>query len=54
MAQSLITTVESLLNWVPVKPGDTFFAEAGTVHAIGAGITLVRNSAELGHHVSPV
>ena len=33
-------TVESLLNWVPVKPGDTFFAEAGTVHAIGAGITL--------------
>jgi mannose-6-phosphate isomerase len=33
-------TVEKLLNWVPVKPGDTFFAEAGTVHAIGAGITL--------------
>ena len=32
--------MESLLNWVPVKPGDTFFAEAGTVHAIGAGITL--------------
>jgi mannose-6-phosphate isomerase len=33
-------TVESLLNSVPVKPGDTFFAEAGTVHAIGAGIAL--------------
>jgi len=33
-------TVESLLNWVPAKPGDTFFAEAGTVHAIGAGIAL--------------
>lgn len=33
-------TVEALLNWIPVKPGDTFFAEAGTVHAIGAGITL--------------
>ncbi|HYP08231.1 MAG TPA: class I mannose-6-phosphate isomerase [Bryobacteraceae bacterium] len=33
-------SVEKLLNWVPVKPGDTYFAEAGTVHAIGAGITL--------------
>lgn len=33
-------TVESLLNWTPVKAGDTFYAEAGTVHAIGAGITL--------------
>jgi mannose-6-phosphate isomerase len=33
-------TVEELLDWVAVKPGDTFFAEAGTVHAIGAGITL--------------
>jgi mannose-6-phosphate isomerase len=33
-------TVEEMLNWVPVKPGDIFFAEAGTVHAIGSGITL--------------
>lgn len=33
-------TVEQLLNWVPVKAGDTFFAEAGTVHAIGGGVTL--------------
>jgi mannose-6-phosphate isomerase len=33
-------TIEQMLNWVPVKPGDTFFTEAGTVHAIGAGITL--------------
>ena len=33
-------TVCELLNWVPVKPGDTFFTEAGTIHAIGAGITL--------------
>ena len=33
-------TVEDLLNWVPVKAGDTLFANAGTVHAIGAGITL--------------
>lgn len=28
------------LNKVYVKPGDTFFIKAGTVHAIGAGITI--------------
>ena len=28
------------LNKVPVKPGDTFFIKAGTIHAIGAGITI--------------
>lgn len=33
-------TVEELLEWVPVVPGETYFAEAGTVHAIGAGVTL--------------
>lgn len=33
--------LDKLLEWVPVKAGDTFFAEAGVVHAIGAGITLV-------------
>jgi mannose-6-phosphate isomerase len=32
--------VEELLNWVPAQAGDSFFAPAGTVHAIGAGITL--------------
>jgi len=32
--------VEHLLNWVPVKPGDTYFTPAHTVHAIGAGIVL--------------
>lgn len=29
------------LNFVPVKPGDVFFIPAGTMHAIGAGVTLV-------------
>ena len=29
------------MDWKPVKPGDFFFIPAGTVHAIGAGITLV-------------
>ncbi len=32
--------VERLLNWFPVKPGETYFTPAHTVHAIGAGIVL--------------
>lgn len=32
--------VENLLQWVPAQAGDTFFIPAGTVHAIGAGLTL--------------
>jgi mannose-6-phosphate isomerase len=32
--------IEHLLNWVPVKPGETYFTPAHTVHAIGAGIVL--------------
>lgn len=34
-------SIEQLINWKPVKPGDCYFIPAGTVHAIGAGITLV-------------
>lgn len=34
-------SVASLLNWRPVAAGDFFYAPAGTIHAIGAGITLV-------------
>ncbi len=30
-----------ILNRVPVVPGDVFFIEAGTVHGIGGGITLI-------------
>lgn len=37
---SLSGEIESLLNWVPVQPGDTVFIPAGTIHAIGAGIVL--------------
>ena len=33
-------TITDYLNKVPVKPGDTFFIKAGTIHAIGAGITI--------------
>jgi mannose-6-phosphate isomerase len=32
--------IEKLLEWFEARPGDTFFIPAGTVHAIGAGLTL--------------
>jgi mannose-6-phosphate isomerase len=32
--------IEQLLNWVPVHAGETYFAPAHTVHAIGGGIVL--------------
>ena len=32
--------IEHLLNWIEVKPGETYFTPAHTVHAIGAGIVL--------------
>lgn len=33
-------TLTEVLNRVPVKAGDVFFIEAGTVHAIGAGLVI--------------
>ncbi|MDR1906523.1 MAG: class I mannose-6-phosphate isomerase [Clostridiales bacterium] len=33
-------TLVEILNFVPVTPGDVFMINAGTVHAIGKGITL--------------
>jgi mannose-6-phosphate isomerase len=38
---SLSGEIEQLMDWRPVKAGDYFYIPAGTVHAIGAGITLV-------------
>lgn len=32
--------IEHYLNWVEVKPGDTVFVPARTIHAIGAGLAL--------------
>jgi mannose-6-phosphate isomerase len=32
--------IMDLLRWFPVAPGETYFIPAGTIHAIGAGITL--------------
>jgi mannose-6-phosphate isomerase len=37
---SLSGEIEHLLQWYDAAPGDTFFIPAGTVHAIGAGLTL--------------
>lgn len=37
---ALSGTIEAMLNWVMVRPGDTLFIPAGTVHAIGAGLSL--------------
>lgn len=34
-------SLEPLLRFVPVEPGDFFLIDAGTPHAIGAGLTLV-------------
>ena len=34
-------SIESLVDWKPVEAGDVIYVPAGTVHAIGAGITLI-------------
>lgn len=40
-AASLSGDIEQLMEWKPVTAGDYFYIPAGTIHAIGAGITLV-------------
>ena len=34
-------SIEQLLDWHPVSAGDFFYIPAGTVHAIGAGVSLI-------------
>lgn len=34
-------TIEPLMTWFPVRAGDFFYIPAGTVHAIGAGVSLI-------------
>lgn len=34
-------SIENLLDWHAVRPGDFFYIPANMVHAIGAGVTLV-------------
>ena len=34
-------SIEQLIDWKPVRPGEFYFVPAGTIHAIGAGISLL-------------
>jgi len=34
-------SIEDLMDWKAVSPGDFFLVRAGTIHAIGAGISLL-------------
>lgn len=34
-------SIEQLMDWKPVRAGDFFYVPAGTVHAIGAGLSLI-------------
>ncbi|TPG17654.1 phosphoheptose isomerase [Sphingomonas koreensis] len=40
-AAALDGSIEQLLDWKPVKAGEFYYSRAGTIHAIGAGITVI-------------
>lgn len=40
-AAALDGSIENLMDWKPVKTGDFFYVPAGTVHAIGAGLSVL-------------
>jgi mannose-6-phosphate isomerase len=40
-AAALSGRIEALIDWKPVRAGDVILVSPGTIHAIGAGITLV-------------
>ena len=40
-AAALDGSIEQLMQWYSVRPGDFFYIPAGTVHAIGAGVSLI-------------
>ena len=40
-AAALDGRIERLVNWQPVSAGDFFYSPAGTIHAIGAGVSLI-------------
>jgi mannose-6-phosphate isomerase len=40
-AAALDGSIERLLDWKPVKKDDSFYTPAGTIHAIGPGLTLI-------------
>lgn len=40
-AAALDGSIEAQVDWRPVAAGDVIYSSAGTIHAIGAGITLI-------------
>jgi mannose-6-phosphate isomerase len=40
-AAALDGSIETLVDWKPAKAGDVIYSAARTVHAIGAGLTLI-------------
>jgi mannose-6-phosphate isomerase len=40
-AAALDGSIEALLDWRPVAAGNVFYSPAGTIHAIGAGLSLI-------------
>ncbi|GGB26211.1 mannose-6-phosphate isomerase [Sphingomonas metalli] len=40
-AAALDGSIEDKLDWVPIEAGDFYYAPSGTIHAIGAGLTLI-------------
>jgi mannose-6-phosphate isomerase len=40
-AAALDGSIEDMLDWRPAQAGDTYYSPAGTVHALGPGLTLV-------------
>ncbi|APL95254.1 phosphoheptose isomerase [Sphingobium indicum] len=40
-AAALDGSIEALMDWKPVRAGSFYYIPAGTVHAIGSGVTLV-------------
>ena len=40
-AAALDGSIERLLDWRPVRAGETLYSPAGTIHAIGGGISLI-------------
>lgn len=45
--------LQSIMNFIPVKPGDAFLIEAGLVHAIGEGVLLaeIQQSSDITYRV---
>lgn len=40
-AAALDGSIEQMLDWRPVRAGDSFYSPAGTIHAIGAGLSII-------------